>query len=127
MLQWLQPARSAIVCVCLLGVFTLAPLFSDTVTVNVLCSNGRSVPNLVINVVDSLGQQVVGASQTDADGNFAIVDTQLYTAPFSMSFTTTNGSTCGRYPVNIDSGSTGVISLNYYPTQLPCSCSHFLD
>ncbi len=97
--------------------------FADTVPVTVTCSNGMKVPNLAVSVIDSLGQTVADVQPTNSLGQFTIEDSELYTAPFYMWFRTKSGSICGSYYIYIDQDDAGWVHLNYYPTELPCSCS----
>ncbi len=96
---------------------------ATTVNVTVTCSNGANVPNLPISVTDTSGQKIPNIQPTNAQGVFQIEDSELYLPPFYMWFKTKNGSTCGGYYIFIDSNDNGQVQLQYYPTELPCSCS----
>ena len=107
-----------------IAVCVLSSLVADSLTVTVQCSNGQYVTNLPISVYDSAGTEVSGLTVTDSQGTFVINNSQNYQAPFNMFFTAKNGSMCGAYNINVN-GSTGSVSLNYYPTELPCSCANY--
>jgi len=115
--------------VSLLGLFLgsmFASVFADTLTVSVSC-NGQPVPNLPVTVYDSLYIPVSDVQPTDSQGNFQILNSESYTAPFYMWFTNKEGSTCGSYYVFEDSATTGTVQLDYYPVELPCSCSKLIN
>ena len=102
----------------------LSSLVANSLSVTVRCSNGQNVANLPITVLDATGAKVAGLTKTNAQGVFVINNSQNYQTPFNMFFTAKNGSMCGAYNINI-SGNTGMVSLNYYPTELPCSCANY--
>ncbi len=99
-----------------------SPLFGTDLTVNIDC-NGQAVKQLKIAVFDETRTQVTGLNETESDGSFVIQNSELYSAPFYMFFTDASGSQCGSYPITQHSATEGVVYLNYYPTELPCSCS----
>lgn len=105
---------------------TAYPLFGVDLSVNINC-NGQSVRQLQIAVFDSTGVQVPNLNETDPNGAFVIVNSEHYLAPFSMFFTLRNGSQCGSYPITQSSATEGAVYLNYYPTELPCSCSKLVQ
>lgn len=110
----------------ILALVFMHTLCADTLPVLVWCNNGQPVPNLSITVVDFLGVAVAGVTSTDSQGNFQIENTENYTAPFYMSFTTSQGSICGQYSISV-SENQGCVTLNYYPTCSPCSCSRLCE
>ena len=98
-------------------------LLADTLTVTVRCSNGNRIANLPISVYDATGFEVPGISRTDSGGDFVIQNSQNYQAPYNLFFTAYDGSTCGAYNVIQSTPDEGFVYLNYYPVDLPCSCS----
>ena len=102
----------------------ISPLAAVDLTVTIACSNGKTVPNLPVTVYDSTGEKVSGISRSNSQGVFVIQNSETYTEPFHMFFTAQNGSMCGSYTV-MQEGTVGRVVLNYYPTDLPCSCSHY--
>lgn len=104
-----------------LGVMTI-PLVADDLTVTVVC-NGQKVGKLPITVYDSQFEQIPNVEQTDNQGQFIIENSQNYMQPFMLFFRAANGSTCGSYTVIVNGDGVGFVGLNYYPTELPCSCS----
>lgn len=112
----------------LLGVtLAFAPVFADTLSVTVTCSNGQVVSNLPVTVVDSNGQMIPDVEPTNSKGIFMIDNSEMYTLPLFMYFTSPQGYECGSYYIYIDPQGLGQVSLNYYPTELPCSCSQLLE
>jgi hypothetical protein len=105
--------------------FCIGTLQADTNTVVINC-NGQSIPNLPIQVVDATGLVVSGVSITDKEGLFVISNSETYVTPFRLLFNTPNGSVCGPYRVFQTDLNHGRVDLNYYPTNLPCSCSQFV-
>jgi hypothetical protein len=103
--------------------FLVSPLSADTFTVTVKCSNGANITKLQVEVFDSLNVSVPDVSPTDSNGEFVIENSETYTAPFYMCFKTPSGSMCGNYSINEITPATGSVMLNYYPTNLSCSCS----
>lgn len=102
-------------------------LLADTIEVLVRCSNGRAVPRLSVSVRDADGVAVPGNLKTDQSGKFLIENSETFNAPFYMSFTTKTGATCGYYPIYELSPTQGYVGLNYYPTNLPCSCAQLFN
>lgn len=100
-----------------------APLAADILTVTVVCDNGSLIGNLPITVYDFEGEEVSDISSTNSEGVFVINDSQNYTAPFYLFFKSQSGSSCGAYNVVENGADVGFVYLNYYPTELPCSCS----
>lgn len=109
-----------------LFLFLSAVLFADSLSVVVTCSNGKNVPNLPVHVFDSNWVEVPNILPTDSNGTFVINDSELYVTPFYIYFKDTRGSRCGNYLVRVDESGLGSVLLNYYPTSLPCSCSHYV-
>ena len=99
------------------------PASAENVTVTVTCSNGQNVANLPISVVDSAGTTIPGAVVTDSSGSFLISNSEGFVPPFYLSFQSLQGSACGAYYIYVNSENVGVVSLNYYPTNVPCSCA----
>ena len=108
------------------GIMT-STLFAETINVTVRCSNGKNVPNLPVRVLDSNLQEVPDVQPTDVHGVFHIENSELFTAPFFMYFTTPSGGTCGSYFIYIDPANEGHVDLNYYPDNLPCSCAKLVQ
>jgi|SRR3990172_193548 len=108
------------------GIMT-GTLFATTIDVTVHCSNGKNVPNLPVRVLDSNLQEVPDVQPTDVHGVFHIENSELFTAPFFMYFTTPSGGTCGSYFIYIDPANEGHVDLNYYPDNLPCSCAKLVQ
>ena len=106
---------------------TLTPVFADTLRVTVTCSNGQFVSNLPVTVVDSTGQTIPNVESTNSEGVFLIDQSEMYTLPLFMYFTTPQGNECGSYYIYIDPQGFGQVCLNYYPTELPCSCAQLLE
>ena len=103
----------------------ISPLAADSIKVRVKCSDGKAMAGLPISVFDSDGIQVAGVNDTDPAGFFTIANSQNYTAPFMLFFIAHDGSTCGAYNVIQSDPTTGFVYLNYYPVDLPCSCSKY--
>lgn len=116
--------KAAVLSFCLAGGCLFAPLEAVTITVTVTCSNGQSVNSLPIRVVDSVGTEVPDVTETDSQGVFEIANSETFTAPFHIFFNEPNGSTCGSCGVVTISSTTGFVTINYYPTELPCSCAN---
>jgi len=104
--------------------FICVSVFGDTLSVVVLCSNGQLVPNLPVTVFDSNGQAIPNVDPTDSNGVFVINNSEMYAFPFYMYFTTPQGYECGSYYIYVDPQGMGQVALNYYPTELPCSCAN---
>jgi len=108
------------------GFAGISALVAQDLTVQMDCNN-QPVGQVPIQVFDSSNVQVPNLDTTDSDGVFVIVNSETFNAPFYLFFTTPNGSTCGSYPIVQNTPSEGSVYLNYYPTELPCSCSKLLD
>ena len=106
------------------GVVLLNYVHADQLAVCVRCSNGQSLANLRIQVQDQTGLAIPGVTQTDGQGVFVIENSETFITPFLMFFEDKNGSTCGPYMVAQGIGfDMGQVFLNYYPTDVPCSCA----
>lgn len=104
--------------------FFVCALFSDQILVTLHCSNGSNCPNVRIEVYDSLGAQVPNLTATDEKGQFVIENSETFVEPFSFFYRGRNGSTCGGERIFVDASGNGYVYLNYYPTELPCSCGN---
>jgi hypothetical protein len=114
--------RKALLLSIAIGAFTSA--HADSITVTVRCSNGQAVKNLSVAVRDSLGDDIPNLLPTNSKGTFVIENSELYTPPFYLWYQTSQGSVCGSYYINLTQPNQGLVQLNYYPTELPCSCSN---
>lgn len=106
-----------------LGIFVFSSMEATTMNVTVRCTTGQRVSNLPIVVKDYSGTVIPGATQTDEDGVFQIADVESYTIPMSIYY---NMDECGPNYIATIGETIGLVSINYYPVDAPCSCAQLV-
>jgi len=122
---WLQLLSKGV----LMKTFVLATLssfclFAQDMVITVWCTNGVGVPGLPVKVIDA-NRNILFEGATNRSGGFTM---SQHIAPIYMIFSAANGSTCGPYNVQLDDPNApteGTITLQYYPTNVPCSCAPY--
>ncbi len=102
---------------------SVAALAADPLTVTVTCSNQRAMSKLQVLVYDNMGTRINATTPTDVRGRFTIPDPEGYWPPFYVRLQLDWGG-CGPYKIQMINEEEGEVRLNYYPTELPCSCAN---
>jgi len=99
-------------------------MYAQDMVITVWCTNGVGVPGLPVKVIDA-NRNILFQGATNPSGEFTMTK---HIAPIYMTFSAANGSTCGPYNIQLDDPSeptSGTLTLQYYPTNVPCSCAPY--